>query len=164
MKNIARTFNYIAAITCLIALASPARAGTSMLQNFDFDKPTFAHPHDFGKRHVVLQVSQDDPQLWGLVLNNAQNLLTYFNPEAVQIVVVAYGPGLRMLFAESPVAKRLQSLDHEGVEFDACNNTLEAMTKALGHKPALAPESVLVPAGIVRIMQLQQHGFDYIKP
>jgi hypothetical protein len=162
MKRILGTC--VAAIGCLAALATAASAETSMLQSFNFDKPEFVHPHELAKRRIVLQVSQDDPKIWELALNNAQNLMKYFGAENVQIVVVAYGPGLRMLFAQSPVAKRIQSLDHEGLEFDACNNTLEGMTKALGHRPELAPESVVVPSGVVRITQLETHGFSYIKP
>lgn len=100
----------------------------------------------------------------GLTLNNITNLMKYFDPDKVQIVIVAYGPGLKMLFADSPVAERIKALDVQGVEFDACNVTITGMTKTLGHRPNLIDASVIVPGGIVRIMQLQQHGFDYIKP
>ncbi|MBU2837690.1 hypothetical protein HF673_18910, partial [Acidithiobacillus thiooxidans] len=48
--------------------------------------------------------------------------------------------------------------------FDACHNTMLQMAKKLGHLPKLVPSAVIVPAGIVRIMQLESHGFDYVKP
>ncbi|WP_439097810.1 DsrE family protein, partial [Acidithiobacillus thiooxidans] len=80
------------------------------------------------------------------------------------IVVVAFGPGLKMLVANSPVAKTIAAMNAEGVEFDACHNTMLAMAKKLGHLPKLVPSAVIVPAGIVRIMQLESHGFDYVKP
>jgi hypothetical protein len=153
MRDALRTLVSIAGMMTLGVVMNPAVAQVSMLKNFDFDKPAFVHAHEFAKRHVVLQVSQNDPKIWELVLNNTQNLVTFFDSEEIQVVVVAYGPGLRMLFADSPMAQRIQSLDRNGVEFDACNNTLEGMTRAMGHKPDLLPESVLVPAGVVRIMQ-----------
>ena len=165
MMEKTRTVSMIAAlIACLGGSVSPAMAETSMLQSYKFEKPEFLHPHPFAKAHVVLQVSEDNPQLWGLTLNNITNLMAYFGPDNVQIVMVAYGPGLKMLFADSPVAERIKALDAQGVEFDACNVTITGMTKTLGHRPNLVDASAIVPGGIVRIMQLQQHHFDYIKP
>lgn len=151
-------------LAVLLVWSAAAAAQVSMLKDYNFDKPTFVHKHEFAKRHVVLQISEDDPKLWNVVLNNTQNIVSYFDSEEVQVVVVAYGPGLRMLFADSPVAQRVQSLDRNGVEFDACNNTLEGMTRAMGHKPELIAQSVLVPSGVVRLMQLEEHKFDYIRP
>ena len=139
-------------------------ANPSMLDSFKFDTPTFIHDLPFAEHKVVLQVSENDPERWQLVLNNAQNLLDYFGQEKVRIVVVAYGPGLLMLLKDSPVAKRISSEDAEGVEFDACYNTMQGMAKKLGHLPVLAPPAVIVPAGVVRIMQLEKAGFEYIKP
>ncbi len=150
------------ATTLLFSLG--AGASQSLLQGYSYDHLKLMHELPFAKHHAVLQVSQDDPALWNLALNNAANMLQFFGEDKIQIVVVAYGPGLKMLFKDSPVAKRLQALDAQGVEFDACNVTLMGMTKQLGHTPELAPEAVLVPGGIVRIMQLEQHGYDYIKP
>ena len=51
-----------------------------------------------------------------------------------------------------------------GIEFDACHNTMQAMAKKLGHMPAINPAATVVPAGVVRIGELEQKGFSYIKP
>ena len=82
----------------------------------------------------------------------------------MRIVVVAYGPGLKMLFKDSAAAARIAEADAAGIEFDACNNTLQGMAKALGHTPELQPAAVIVPAGVVRIMQLEKSGFEYVRP
>ena len=149
----------------LLALASsPAWANVSMLHDFDFAKPMFIHKHPFAKYHVVLQVSQDNPARWNLTLNNAQNLLNYFGQEQVQIVIVAFGPGIKMYLQKSPVASRIAAINAEGVEFDVCHNSMEQFKKKTGHLPPLDPSVVIVPAGIVRIMQLESHGFNYVKP
>ena len=139
-------------------------ANPSMLNDFKFDAPTYIHKLPFAKYDVVLQVSEDEPARWDLVLNNAQNILDAVGQENARVVVVAYGPGLKMLFKNSPVAKRISSLNDEGIEFDACHNTMEGMAKKLGHLPVLVPQAVIVPAGVLRIMQLEHAGFEYIKP
>lgn len=144
--------------------ANPNANNPSMLKTFKFDHPTFVHKLPFAKQHVVMQVSQGNPHRWNLTLNNAQNMEQYFGNDQVQIVVVAYGPGLKMLLAGSPVASRIKSLNAGGVEFDACHNTMEHMAKKLGHLPKLVPQAVIVPGGVIRIMQLEHAGFDYIKP
>jgi intracellular sulfur oxidation DsrE/DsrF family protein len=148
----------------LLSTLQAQAANPSMLGDFQFDKPTFVHQLPFAKADVVLQVDADSPATWNLALNNAQNLLNYFGQEKVRIVIVAFGPGLKMLLENSPVAKRIAAQNAEGVEFDACHNTMEAMAKKLGHLPALVPSAVVVPAGVVRIMQLEKAGFAYIKP
>lgn len=153
-----------AAVCLAFAFSGSARANPSMLKNFNFDHPVFLHAHPFAKRHAVIQVDQENPARWHLVLNNVQNLLNAFGDENIQIVVVGYGPGLKMLLANSPERKRIADMNQEGVEFDACHNTMEHMAHKLGHMPKLVPSADIVPGGLVRIMQLQHAGFAYIKP
>jgi intracellular sulfur oxidation DsrE/DsrF family protein len=105
-----------------------------------------------------------DPSKQVLVLNNASNLLEAYPPGAVQVEIVAYGPGLRLLFAENENAKRIDSLSQSGVKFSACGNTLQAMTKLLGYEPKLNPDATVVPGGVVRIGDLVRKGYVYIKP
>ena len=143
---------------------SAQAANPSMLHDFKFDTPTYIHKLPFAKYNVVLQVSENDPERWELVLNNAQNILNALGQQNARVVVVAYGPGLRMLLKNSPVAKRISSQNDEGIEFDACHNTMEGMAKKLGHMPAIVPQAVIVPAGVLRIMQLEHAGFNYLKP
>jgi len=161
-----RRFLLACSVPVLLACSTlPAWANVSMLQDFDFNKPTFIHDHPFAKAKVVLQVSQADPARWDLTLNNAQNLLNYFGQEQVQIVVVAFGPGIKMYLPKNKaIADRIAAINAEGVEFDVCHNSMEQFKKKTGHLPPLDPSVVIVPAGIVRIMQLESHGFDYIKP
>ncbi|OBS09851.1 DsrE family protein [Acidihalobacter prosperus] len=154
-------------VLALFALAAfqPAQAEDwSMMKHYNYDKPEFVHSHPFAKEHVVIQVSQANPKRWTLVLNNAANVLNFFGPDKAQVVVVAYGPGLKMLFKDSKMAARIQSLNAEGVEFDACHNTMMNFKRKTGHLPKLVDSAVVVPGGIVRIMQLEAAGFRYIKP
>jgi len=99
------------------------------------------------------------------VLNVANNLIKYYGTDKVDIEVVAFGPGLRLLFAENVNASRIDTLvDNSGVRFAACKNTIAAMTGALGHAPALNSRSIPVDAGIVRILELTSQGYTLVRP
>lgn len=118
---------------------------------------------------LALHVDHNDPLVMNLALGNAGNAAAYFTGrgEAIAIELVAYGPGLHMLRADtSPVKERLaethQKLPH--MIFSACHNTLQAMQRAEGKEIPLLPEARIVPAGIVRLIELQEQGFRYVKP
>ncbi len=126
--------------------------------------PARSAEESFADYKYVLQMSDMDPSKQALVLNNASNLLEAYPPGAVQVEIVAYGPGLRLLFADNVNAKRVDSLSQSGVKFSACGNTLHAMTKLLGYEPKLNPDATVVPGGVVRIGDLVRKGYVYIKP
>ena len=130
-----------------IALASPALAG------------------------LAIHVDQNDPQVMNLALNNATNVIEYYRSknEDVDIDIVTYGPGLHMLRADtSPVKDRLKRLNELGfpgnVQFSACNNTRQGMEKTEGKEVPILSEATLVPSGVVRLMELQEKGWSYLRP
>ncbi|WP_310446687.1 DsrE family protein [Thiobacillus sp.] len=112
----------------------------------------------------VLHIDDMDPSKQELILNNARNLLDAYPPGDADIEIVAYGPGLRLMFAENVNAPRMDSLAQSGVRFSACDNTLKGMAKLLGEEPKLNPVATVVPGGIVRIGQLVKQGYIYVKP
>jgi intracellular sulfur oxidation DsrE/DsrF family protein len=115
------------------------------------------------EKKVVLQISDASPAKQTLVLNVANNLLKAF-PDNVKIEVVAFGPGLRLLFADNANYVRVQSLTASGVRFSACQNTMRHMTKLLGHPPKLEGGAVPVSAGIGRILELTEQGYTLVRP
>lgn len=120
--------------------------------------------HPFATHHYVLQVSEANPARWNLAMNNAVNLRKHYGPDKVDVVIVAYGPGLKMLLKNAKTAKRVQSLAMAGVQFDACHNTMKAMARKTGHMPKLSNGVTIVPGGVVAIGDLEQKGYVYIKP
>ena len=118
----------------------------------------------FADKKIVLQISDNNPFKQTLVLNVASNLIKAYGTDKVDIEIVAFGPGLRLLFAENANKGRIQGLSSEGVRFAACKNTIKGMSKKLGHAPALNPNSVEVNAGVVRILDLIDGGYTLIKP
>jgi intracellular sulfur oxidation DsrE/DsrF family protein len=112
----------------------------------------------------VLHISDMDPSKQELILNNARNVLDAYAPGEVEVEVVAYGPGLRLMFADNANSKRLDSLAQSGVKFSACSSTIKNMTKLMGEAPKINPSVGVVPGGIIRIGQLVKQGYIYIKP
>jgi intracellular sulfur oxidation DsrE/DsrF family protein len=125
-----------------------------------------------GKPHrIAIQVDQNDQQVMNLALNNATNVIEYYRAknEDVEVDIVTYGPGLHMLRADtSPVQdriKRLKDMVFPGkIQFSACNNTKQGMEKAEGHAISIVPDAIIVPSGVVRLMELQEQGWSYVRP
>ncbi len=120
---------------------------------------------------IAIQVSQNGPEQMSLALFNAANAIKYYSAkgESIEVEVVAYGPGLNMLREDtSPVKDRIKSLKASSVggdiRFSACHNTKEAMEKREGHPIPIIPEATVVPSGVVRLTQLQEQGWSYIRP
>ena len=129
-----------------------------------FSCSSIAAETSFGEYKYVIQISDMAPGKQTLVLNNASNLLQAYPPGEVTVEVVAYGPGLRLLYADNPNAERVDSLSQSGVRFSACNNTIQSFTRMLGYTPKLNPDAKVVPGGVVRIGDLVRKGYVYIRP
>ncbi|MEY4749181.1 MAG: hypothetical protein RIQ60_1395 [Pseudomonadota bacterium] len=111
---------------------------------------------------VVFQVSDADPAKWNLALNNARNVQDDLGgPDAVELEIVVYGPGIGMLKAGSAVSERVAQALHSGVKVVACENTMK--NQKLGYADML-PAIGYVPAGVVELMKKQQAGYAYIRP
>ena len=118
----------------------------------------------FAEKRIVLQISDPNPFKQTLVLNVASNLTKHFGPDKVDIEIVAFGPGLRLLFDDNANKGRIQGLAANGVRFSACSNTMKKMTKALGSAPKLNKHSNEVVAGVVQIVDLVDKGYTLVKP
>ncbi|MEA2885440.1 MAG: uncharacterized protein QOH32_4746 [Bradyrhizobium sp.] len=126
---------------------------------------------DTKPHRVAIQVDQNDPQVMNLALNNASNVIEYYRGrnEEVEVDIVTYGPGLHMLRDDtSPVKdrlKRLKELAFPGkVQFSACNNTRQGMEKTEGKAIPIISDATIVPSGVVRLMELQEQGWSYVRP
>lgn len=153
MSYISKRLRVLGSMLTMLSLLLAGQAAAA-----EADKP-------FAEHKVVLQISDDDPIKQTLVLNVANNLVNYYGTDKVDIEIVAFGPGLRLLFAENVNAGRIGTLvETSGVRFSACENTVAAMSRQLGHPPALNPQAARVKAGIVRILELTAQGYTLVKP
>jgi intracellular sulfur oxidation DsrE/DsrF family protein len=110
---------------------------------------------------VVMQMSEADPARWNLALNNAKNIQTDLGAANVDIELVAYGPGIGMLKADSVVGNRVDEAIAAGVKVVACENTMRNQKLA---RTDMLNKISYVDAGVVEIMQRQQQGWAYIRP
>jgi uncharacterized protein len=132
---------------------------------------SFSLAADQKPHRVAIQVDQNDPQVMNLALNNATNVIEHYRGknEEVEVDIVTYGPGLHMLRDDtSPVKdrlKRLKELAFPGkVQFSACNNTKQGMEKTEGKAIPILSDATMVPSGVVRLMELQEQGWSYVRP
>src|SRR5262245_38718229 len=128
-----------------------------------------AAQNDDSLHRVAMHVDDNDPARMNLALGNAANLVTYYQErgQEVEIEIVAYGPGLHMLRTDtSPIKDRLRSFiqNQPSVAFAACGNTMAGMKRAEGQDPPLVAEAKVVPAGVARLVELQEQGWAYIRP
>ncbi len=118
---------------------------------------------------LVLQVNTNEPAMMNLALNNATNVAQYYKDlgEKVTIEVVTFGPGLHMLREDtSPVKARIKAIKEStpAISFKACGNTQENMHKAENKEIPIIPEATVVKSGVVRVMELQEQGWTYVRP
>jgi intracellular sulfur oxidation DsrE/DsrF family protein len=123
--------------------------------------PAAAQQPAGAKSKLVMQVSDGDTAKWNLALNNAKNVQVDLGAANVDIEIVAYGPGIGMLKADSVVGNRVGEAMASGVKVVACENTMhgQKLTKA-----DMLNGVSYAPAGVVEIMQKQQQGWAYIRP
>jgi intracellular sulfur oxidation DsrE/DsrF family protein len=122
-----------------------------------------------GPHRVVIQVTQNDPALMNTALNNAENLVRYYESkgEKIEIEFVAYGPGLNMVRSDtSPVKDRLTAIagNMKNVSFSGCENTRAGQSRAENKAISLVSEAKIVPTGIGRVVELEEQGWTYVRP
>ncbi|HSH07772.1 MAG TPA: DsrE family protein [Burkholderiales bacterium] len=142
-------------------LAIAALAGALAIGGLSGCASESARMAEQGKHRVVIQMSDNDPQKWNLALNNAQNLQQALGKENVQVEIVAYGPGLNMLKANSKVAGRVNGALDQNVDIVACGNTMKKMKVG---KDDLIAGTRVVEGGVIEISERQSQGWTYIKP
>ncbi|MBR1144581.1 DsrE family protein [Bradyrhizobium sp. AUGA SZCCT0431] len=141
---------------------TPKRARSPLAANARLAPDSKAH-------RLILQVNTNDPAAMNLALNNATNVAQYYKDagEKVKIEVVTFGPGLHMLRDDtSPVKARIEemALSTPEVSFKACGNTQERMHKAENKDIPIVRQAEVVKSGVVRVMELQEKGWSYVKP
>lgn len=113
------------------------------------------------KNRMVIQINEDDAKKWHAVMGNIHNIQDELGEKNVAIAVVAIGPGLGMLLADSLAANRVQDAMAAGVEFLACGNSVKAQNVALDD---LTAGTKVTTSGYVELMHRQQQGWTYLRP
>ena len=140
--------------TLLCALCAFAAPQVTLAQE---EKP-------FAEHKFVLQISDMDPSKQTLVLNVAGNILKAYGQDQADVEIVAFGPGLRLLFEENSNSGRIDGLVDSGVRFFACQNTITNMSRTLGTPVKINKHASSGKGGIVRIKELVDQGYMLAKP
>jgi len=145
--------------------------GTALMVGFALSIPSHAADKKAKTHHIAYHIDRNDPALMNLVLNNVQQMMAYYHSkgEQAEIEVVAYSAGLNMLRSDKSSVKDRMKRIKEGsfpssVTYSACHNTMMKMEKKAGHAIPIVPQARIVPAGVVRLTQLQEQGWAYIRP
>lgn len=140
----------------LAAIAAPG-AAKAAVDDAAADRPFVEH-------RMVLQLSDRDPGKQALILSVANNVLKEIGPDQVALEVVTFGPGIDLLREDSSERARVDSLIAQGVRFDICMNTVESVERETGMKFPINPRAHPVPAGVVQILMLVEHGYTLVRP
>ena len=120
----------LAMIICLGLALGVTTTDLTRAQETESDKP-------FAEAHIVLQLSDQEQE--SVVLDVANNLIKHYGgPDFVDIEIVTFGAGVRLLFAESQHETRIASLVENGVRFYVCENTLDTMERTHGSRPKVS--------------------------
>jgi len=139
-------------IMCLVgalSVSAPGLSGADM---------TSQDPH-----RVIMHLNSGDEKVQRGALNNIRNLYQEVGRKHVRVELVAHGAGLTLLTKkDSTLASELAQLKAAyDVEFTACSNTMK--TQGLTRADLIDQVDRMVPA-MVRLIELQEQGWIYIKP
>jgi intracellular sulfur oxidation DsrE/DsrF family protein len=119
----------------------------------------------------LVLASAADPVLMAIALHNIDNAASHYAEagQKIEIELVANGPGYTMIRADtSPVKALLAETQRKYpfIIFAACQRSragaAAAENKAVKDIPEL-PGVTDVPEGVVRLIELQEQGFAYIR-
>jgi uncharacterized protein len=139
-------------ITLLVGALSISVAGLSGAAETSQD------PH-----RVVMHLNSGDEKVQRGALNNIRNLYQEVGREHLRVELVVHGAGLPLLTKkDSTLGPELTQLKTAyDIEVTACSNTMKA--QGLTRADLLDQVDRTVPA-MVRLMELQEEGWAYIKP
>jgi len=117
---------------------------------------------EFGK--VVYHLSDLDKV--DFVFGNIHNhYVGMGGPDHVRIALVVHGPALKAFHqatATPEAVKRVTELRDQGLQLNACINTMRAQNVTL--KDLLPGFIVAEKGGVVRLAELQSQGYSYLRP
>ncbi len=116
-------------------------------------------------RKMVIQVNSSDPMTQRMALNSAKNLKKMIGKDKVDVEVVVYGPGIGMLSKSGDSAHKVKSMIEHGIRVSVCGGALTVYAKRNGGKELDVIDGITrVPTGAIRILELQEQGYAYLRP
>ena len=112
---------------------------------------------------VVMHLNSGEEKVQKGTLNNIKNLYEAMGAERLNVELVAHVAGLSLFIKQdTKLAEELARLKaSSGVEYTACSNTMKV--QGLTRADLIDQVDRTMPA-MVRLMELQEQGWAYIKP
>ena len=147
--------NFLLKVICMCALLL-----SSSVAETEFAKPI---PAIDNPRKLVFALPSGDIQEMNRVISTINNVMKFYRPENTEVVVVAYGQGLKSLLkkGDKEVRKRIEALMTYDVVFIACGNTMRTLHV---EKKDLLEDVEFATAGIVEIIERKLQGYSYTQP
>jgi uncharacterized protein len=149
-----RAFGHAVIAVLLLATALPVAKA---------EQPSQLTEKPFAEHRIALQLSDNDPKKQALVISVAYNLIKLYDPDKVAIEVVAFGPGIDLLFPDNANRKLVESLVAQGVRFDVCLNTVDTIERETGKRPEIIPVATPVQVGVGQILSLTENGYTLVR-
>ena len=138
-------------ITAIAVERAQAEAKQAALASYEFGKVVY-HLSDLDKVDFV----------FGNIRNHYAGM---GGPDHVKIALVVHGPALKAFHqatATPDAVKRVTELRDQGLQLNACINTMRAQNVTL--KDLLPGFIVAEKGGVVRLAELQSQGYSYLRP
>jgi len=121
--------------------------------DFEDPKPTFDNP-----RKIIMKLNRKEKDYANHLLGTIYNILKEYPDGALKVVVIAYGPGMRVIKKDydKKTLSRIKSLMGYDVEFVGCINTMQTMG---WKKKDFIDDIRFVQAGVVDVIEKQAHGY-----
>ncbi|MET0028400.1 MAG: hypothetical protein ABW101_12250 [Candidatus Thiodiazotropha sp.] len=113
---------------------------------------------------VVLFIGNSDPDKFRQTLDRAENLLSRYHGEGVEVNIVASAGGIDLLRkSASPYVQRIKDLSdsYTALQFVACNNTIAKLMRE-GQDVALIENAVVKPSAVQFVVERLQQGWSYV--
>lgn len=130
--------------------------GGEMKARYASPHPSVEHP-----RRVIFQFGHGDEKSASKLINYVVNIQKAYDPGHVDVAVVCLNEGIFLIKNDTPLKDRVESLMEGGVEFVACENTMD--TKKLSKTDMLKGISY-TRAGMQEIIERKLSGWIYLAP
>lgn len=139
-------------------LLSSLFIGQTLIAETTFAKPKPAIDH---QRKMIFAINSADIAIQNRVISTLNNVIKFYRVENTEVVVVAYGQGLKVLLkkGDKEVRKRIEALMAYDVTFIACGNTMRTLKI---DKKDLLDDIEFATAGVAEIIERKLRGFTYI--
>lgn len=121
----------------------------------------------FAERHVLLQVSDEDPAKFSLVLDVANNLIRHYGgTDNIDVQIITFAGGVNMLTHpdSNPNFERIKSLMDSEVTFVVCLNSLDTIKRKTGTRPVVFDGTKSVQTGVAYMLEKIHDGYIQIHP